>query len=81
MSRVHVRLVRVVHAELQRDAHVVLHAADLAVERDPLLTEGVRRRLVLEGVDDELLSQALAVAGLLSFFLCEMMGWIHAFCQ
>ena len=59
-SHVHVRLVAEVDSELQRDAHVVLHPPHLAVERDALLAEGVGGGLVLEGVDAELLAEALA---------------------
>ena len=57
---VHSRLVAEVDSELQRDAHVVLHPPHLAVERDALLAEGVGGGLVLEGVDAELLAEALA---------------------
>jgi len=56
-----VRLARVVDGELEGDDDVVFHAADLAVERDALLAEDVGGRLELEGVDGELLAQALAV--------------------
>ena len=52
---------RVVYGQLQRDHDVVLHAADLAVERDARLAEGVRGLLELQRVDVHLLAEARGV--------------------
>ena len=75
-SHVKLRLRAEVHGQLQGDAHVVLHAAHLPVERDALLAESVCRGLVLEGVDAELLAHAAARA--LGVLRDERVEHVHA---
>ena len=58
---VHLLARGVVYGQLQRDHDVVLHAADLAVERDARLAEGVRGLLELQRVDVHLLAEARGV--------------------
>lgn len=62
-SSVHLLARRVVDRQLQRDDDVVLHAADLAVERDARLAEGVRGLLELQRVDVQLVAEARGVVG------------------
>ena len=62
-SSVHLLARRVVDRQLQRDDDVVLHAADLAVERDARLAEGVRGLLELQRVDVQLVAEAHGVVG------------------
>ena len=48
---------------MDRHAHFVLHAADLAAECDALLAEAVERGLELEGVHGDLLLETAEVGG------------------
>lgn len=61
-SLVHVLFLGPVHAELESDADVVLHSADLAAERDAALAEDARGIFKLKTVYMELFVEALGVA-------------------
>lgn len=63
VSHIHLFTRGVVDRELQCDDDVVLHAADLAVERDARLAEVVGGLLELQGVDVHLLAEARGVLG------------------
>ena len=56
-SQIQTRLIRKVNSQLQSNTNVVFHPPDFPIQRHPLLPKRIGRRLVLEGVNPQLLPQ------------------------